>query len=337
MSNSDIIVLVTTRYFDPVAEVYLAELGCRVVRSGLPLDQHDDALPAAEIERLAAGAAGWIVGIAPVTRALMTALPDLRVIARRGVGYDRVDVAAARELGRVVTIAAGGNELSVAEHAMALMLGLAKRLTTYRDRAAEGVWRAQVGRDLAGCTVGLIGLGRIGQRLVRRLAGFDVRLIAHDPAPDGGFAAAHDVEMVSLPTLLADSDFISLHVPLNAATRHLIGRAELAVMKPSALLINTARGGLIDEPALLAALQTGQIAGAGLDVSEAEDDASLVSVRQALARLPNVVMTPHVGGNSEEALARANLIAARCVLSVLRGSAMPPGCVVADGRPPGKA
>lgn len=325
-------VLVTTRYFDEAAEAFLVQQGVALIRSGLPYDQHDDALAPSEIERLASGASGWIVGIAPVTRALLAALPDLRVIARRGVGYDRVDVTAARDLGRVVTIAAGGNEPSVAEHALALMLALAKRLPLYRDAAARGVWRAHIGGDLGGRTVGLVGLGRIGRLLVRRLSGFEVTLLAHDAAPDREFAAAHGVELVDLPTLLARCDFVSLHAPLTPATRHLIGAAQLAIMKSSSVLINTARGGLIDETALVEALQAGRLAGAGIDVSEAEDDPALVPNREMLARLPNVVLTPHVGGNSEQALARANLIAARCVLAVLCGSAMPDDCLVADGR-----
>lgn len=325
-------ILVTTRYFDDAAERFLIEQGCRVVRSGLPPDLHDDVLPVTEIERLAAGADGWIVGVAPVTRRLLTVLPVLQIIARRGVGYDRVDVAAARDLGRVVTIAAGGNEPSVAEHALALMLGLAKRLPEFRDDARTGAWQARIGGDLGGRTVGLVGLGRIGRHLARLLSGFGVTMLAHDTAPDREFLAEHSIELTGLSDLLVRSDFVSLHLPLAPGTRHLIGAEELSRMKPSAVLINTARGGLIDEAALLAALQANRLAGAGLDVSEAEDDAGLTPIRRAVAALPNAIVTPHIGGNSREALARANLIAARCVLGVLRGGDLPPGCLIADGR-----
>jgi D-3-phosphoglycerate dehydrogenase len=322
-------VLVSTRFFDPATETFLRDNGCDVVRTGLPDDVQDDTLDAATLARLLDGAEGWIVGMVPVTRDLLRAHPALRVIARRGVGYNNVDVEAARDLGRTVTIAPGGNEASVADHALGMMLAVAKRLREGHLAMQNGRWTPLVTSELFEKTVGLVGFGRIARAVARRLRGFDARILAYDPAPDHAAAAAAGVEFVDLATLLAHSDYVSLHLPLTPATRHLINATTIAQAKPGAVVINTSRGGLIDEKALLAALTAGHLGGAGLDVFEEEaNPAGWPEILKLLA-LPNVIGSAHAAGSSHEGLARTNRIAAQTVVDVLNGRRPVEQCVVA--------
>lgn len=322
-------VLVTTRLFDADAARFLEEQGFSVVTAGLPPDALDNAIPDDVLSRLLDGVGGWIVGMRAVTREILSAHPGLRVIARRGVGYDRVDAVAARALGRVVTITAGANDASVADHTLALMLAVLRRLKENNAALAAGDWRVSAGTDLTGKTVGLIGFGRTAQGVARRLSGFECRVLVAAPRFGG---AVPGVTHVPLARLLDESDVVSVHAPLTAETRHMIDAAALAAMRKGAILVNTARGGLVDDGALQAALASGHIAGAGLDVFEAEENAALRPLAEALAALPQVVATAHAAGSSREALARGNLIAAQCVAAVLKGEAPPAGCVVADGR-----
>lgn len=322
-------VLVTTRLFDDAAAEYLAEHGCVVVPSGLPGDALDADIPDATLSALLEGVEGWIVGMRAVTREILAAHPDLKVIARRGVGYERVDVASAKALGRVVTIAAGANDDAVADHTLAMILALLRRLKESDRAIAAGNWRVLSGYDLTGKTVGLVGLGRIGKAVARRLHGFGTKVLVATRTPDPDFPF---VDYVPLDDLIAQSDIISIHAPLTSETRHMIGADALAAMKPHALVINTSRGGLVDDRALLAALEAGRIGGAGLDVFEAEADAAMLPVAAALAARPDVVATAHASGSSAEALARGNLISAQCVVAALDGTDFPPGCLIADGR-----
>ncbi|MDI4654868.1 phosphoglycerate dehydrogenase [Xanthobacter autotrophicus] len=322
-------VLVTTRLFDEVSTRFLEAQGFEVVPSGLPGDALDTHIPDGDLNALLDGAVAWIVGQRAVTREILAAHPQLKVIARRGVGYDRVDVAAARDLGRVVTIAAGANDPAVADHTIALMLAVLRRLKASAAAIARGDWRVVSGADLTGRTVGLIGFGRIGRQVARRLSGFDVTVLVTSRTPDPDAAG---VAFVPLDELIAQSDVVSLHAPLVPETRHVINAATLKAMKPGAVVVNTSRGGLIDEAALLAALEKGEIAGAGLDVFEAEGDPEKQAVAEALAARADVVATAHAAGSSHEALARGNLISAHCVVAALAGTPVPPGCLIADGR-----
>jgi D-3-phosphoglycerate dehydrogenase len=323
-------VLVTTRLFDDAAAGFLEQSGFSVVTAGLPPDALDSGIADDALARLLEGVAGWIVGMRAVTHDILAAHPQLKVVARRGVGYDRVDAAAARALGRVVTITAGANDASVADHTLALMLAVLRRLKENNAALAAGDWRVATGGDLTGKTVGLIGFGRTARAVARRLSGFDCRVLVAAPRFPG---EVPDVTHVPLAQLLAESDVVSVHAPLAAETRHMIDAGALAAMKRGAILVNTARGGLVDDAALRQALASGHIAGAGLDVFEAEEDASLRPLAEALAGMPQVVATGHAAGSSREALARGNMIAAQCVVAVLNGTAPPAGCVVADGRP----
>ena len=324
-------VVVTQRFFDDAAIAYLAANNCEVVIADLPPGTADGGLDHDVLVKMAQGAAGWIVGHAWVTRDLMTALPELQVISRRGVGYERVDLDAARDLGRVVCIAVGGNDATVADHAIALMLAVGHRFRETQDRMIAGDFAILTGNDLFEKTVGIVGMGRIGRSLVKRLQGFDCRILAttRGGLPDG---TPPGVEHVDLDVLVRESDYISIHAPLNDATRFLFDAGRIAQMKPSAYLINTARGGLVDDRALLEALRNGVIAGAGLDVYVSESDPAMQEVTDALIRLPNVIATPHSGASTHEGLARTNMVAARSVVAVLNGRDPQPECVVADGR-----
>lgn len=255
----------------------------------------------------------------PVTAAVMDAAPGLRVIARHGVGVDDVDVAEAQRRGIVVTRAPGSNTQAVAEHTMALLLALAKDLPLLSAQVAGGAWRRAETkvRDVAGLRLGLVGCGAIGQAVARLAAAFGMEIAAYGPAiPDGaGIAPVAD-----LRALLGRSDVLSLHLPLLPATRRLIGAAELAALPPGAIVLNTARGGLIDEAALLDALEAGHLAGAGLDVFENEPPPD----RHPLRRHPRVICTPHVAGVTDRSLLNMGVMAAECIVAVLRGDPVPP-------------
>ncbi|WP_165184508.1 phosphoglycerate dehydrogenase [Caulobacter soli] len=326
-------VVVTQRFFDDQALAYLRDRDCVVEIASLPPGKADGDLDHDALVALLAGAAGWIVGHARVTRALLEALPDLQIVSRRGVGYERVDLEAARDLGRVVAIAAGGNDASVADHVIGLMLAVARRFRESQQRMLEGDWSILMGSDLCEKTVGVVGLGRIGKSVVKRLSGFDCNVLVHTTRPDPDYARATGVDYVDLPDLLRRSDYVTLHAPLTPQTRFLIDATAIETMKPGAILINTARGGLVEDAHLLQALRAGRLAGAGLDVYVSESDPSYKPVSQALLALPNVVGAPHSGASSREGLDRTNMVAARSVVAVLDGGDPPPECVVADGRP----
>jgi len=327
-------VVVTQRFFDPQTIAFLQQHGCEVSIADLPPGRADGDLSQAELEDLMAGAAGWIVGHARVTRSLLAALPNLRVISRRGVGYERVDIDAVRDLGRVACIAAGGNDASVADHTIAMMLALGRRFRESQANMLAGNWSILMGSDLYQKTVGIIGLGRIGRSLVQRLRGFEARILVLDHAHDPEYAAANAITPVTLAELLGQSDYVTVHAPLTPQTRFMIDADALALMKPTAFLINAARGGLVDDRALLDALRAGTIAGAGLDTFVSESDPEYRAVSDALLALPNVVATPHAAASSREGLDRTNRVAAMCVVDVLEGRTPPAACVIADGRAP---
>lgn len=325
-------VVVTQRFFDDAARAYLAANGCEVVIAEPPAGQGDGDFTQAELEALLAGAAGWIVGHARVTRPLLAALPQLQVVSRRGVGYERVDLAAVRELGKVAAIAAGGNDASVADHTIALMLAVARRFRESQAAMQAGTWSILTGSDLYQKTVGVVGAGRIGRSVVQRLSGFEAKVLVCSPRRDEAWARASGATYADLPTLLAQSDYLTLHAPLTPATRFMIDAAALAAMKPGAILINTARGGLVDDRALLAALESGRLGGAGLDTFVSESDPDWAATTAALLARPDVVASPHAAASSREGLERTNMVAARAVVAVLDGGDPAAGCVVADGR-----
>src|ERR1700687_1370207 len=325
-------VLATATFFDEAAIAFLQAHNCEVVLSGMSPGTPDTSLSRERIFELLRNANAWIVATAPVSREMLETFPNLRVIAKRGVGYDQIDVAAAKELGRVVTYAPGGNGPSVADHTIALMLAVAKRLCEFRELMRAGNWSVQPVTELYQKTVGLVGFGRIGRGVAQRLKGFETTILAFDEKPDLEYAKANGILFVDLPYLLRESDYVSLHLPLTPFSRNLINEAALSSMKETAILVNTARGGLVDEAALLRALRAGKIAGAGLDVLLGEQDPAWRSVADELMSLPNVVVTPHVAGASREGLSRGNLLAAQGVVAVLDGGTPAAECLVVDGR-----
>jgi D-3-phosphoglycerate dehydrogenase / 2-oxoglutarate reductase len=259
------------------------------------------------------------------TRSILEALPNLRVIARCGVGYDRVDVAAATERGIPVTITPTANHEAVAEHALGLMLALAKNLVYHDGHVRRGGWRTQLTAPLRGQTLGIFGLGRIGRSLAVRARALGMRVLATESHPLASFVAQHGIEVVDFHTLLDQSDYLSLHSPLTPDTEGIIRRDTLARMKPGAYLINTARGGLVIEADLYAALTSGHVRGAALDVFEVEPPAT----DNPLFSLENVIVTPHISSADTLSLANMGIEAAQCI-ALLRQNQWPEGAVVND-------
>lgn len=253
----------------------------------------------------------------PVTNAVLDAAVKCRTASRYGVGLDNIDVTHATRLGILVTYVPDYCSEEVSDHAMALLLACARSIPTFDRDTQRGVWNLPAGRPmfrLRGRTLGIIGYGNVGRALAPKALGFGMRVLAYTPraAPD----QQDGVVMVDdLSALLRQADYVSLHAPLNAATRGMVNADFLRQMKPTAFLINTARGGLIDENALVEALQNGTIAGAALDVLAQEPPPS----DHPLLKLDRVLITPHAAFNSEEALAELQEKAARHVVQVLRG------------------
>ena len=288
----------------------LRDAGLEVVYPRRPKQLTEDEL-IAELP----GVSAVVAGMEPYTRRVIESSPELRVIARVGVGYDAVATAAAAERGVAVTVTPGVNKESVAEHTFALMLALARSVVPMHLAIRGGGWRRDSGVPLRGRTLGLVGLGRIGKEVALRAAAFRMNVLAYDPVPDARFAAEHRVGLVPLDRLLAESDFVSLHLPLAADSRHLIDARALGLMKPTAFLINTARGGLVDEAALAGALRAGRLAGAGLDVFAEEPPPP----GDPLRGLDNVVCTGHTAGIDSQSRDDMAVLAARSVAALSRG------------------
>jgi D-3-phosphoglycerate dehydrogenase len=262
-----------------------------------------------------ANADAILARLGTVTRRVIEAAPRLRVIARHGVGVDAVDLEAATVRGIVVTTTGAINAAAVAEYTFALLLALARKVVPADAGMRRGAWSRDplVGMELDGKTLGIVGLGAIGQRVARQALGFGMRVIAHDPnvptPPDAG------IRMVSLVELLASADIVTLHTRFTPGTAKLIDAATLAAMRPNALLVNTARGELVDEAALTAALRNGGLAGAALDTFAEEP----LSAESPLRAMPNVVLSPHVAGQTAEAVVKVGLAAADAILDELAG------------------
>jgi D-3-phosphoglycerate dehydrogenase len=256
-----------------------------------------------------------------ISRPVIEAAPNLKIVSRHGVGVDSVDVEACTEYGVVVTITGDANSQAVSEYAFGCLLAVANKISLADTAVKAGQWERNrfVGVELHHKVLGLIGLGRIGSRMARQAAGFEMEVLAYDPYLKAETAHQFGVTLVDLETVLRRADFVSLHVPLTTETRYLIGRAELGLMKPSAILVNTARGGLIDEQALYEALSHRRIAGAALDVFEQEP----LPAGHPLTKLDNLLCSPHVAGQTEEALYKMSVGAAENILCVFRGEIPP--------------
>jgi phosphoglycerate dehydrogenase-like enzyme len=278
------------------------------------LEPKTGARTSAEVIELLGDAVAVIASNDPFSADVFDACPNLQVIARTGVGVDSIDLPAATRAGVLIATTPGMNEETVADHTLALMLALVRRLVEHDRSLREHRWdRAGsiTPNDLVGATVGVVGSGTIGRAVIRRVLAFGSRVLVCDPvlkAPPEG------TELVNLDELLSQSDVITLHVPLLDQTQGLIGARELTLVRPTAVLVNASRGGVVDEAPLADALRNGRLAAAGLDVfaDEPPFDSELLD-------LPNVIVTPHVGGISHRSIAAMNEMATRSVIAVLSG------------------
>jgi len=285
---------------DPIADDGIAALkrfGAQVdVRTGLTLEELLAAVDSYE--------ALIVRSETRLTREVIEAAGSLQVIGRAGIGVDNIDIQAATEKGVVVVNAPTGNIISAAEHAIALMLALARHIPEANASLKAGRWERERfrGLEVRGKTLGIVGLGQVGSEVARRARGLEMRVLAHDPFVPEERARGLGVELVSFEELLRESDFLTVHTTLTEGTRRLIGEAELQKMKPTARIINTARGGIVDEEALEAALTDGRLAGVALDVFETEPLTS-----HPLFGNQKVVVTPHLGASTTEAQERVSL------------------------------
>jgi len=300
---------------DKLSEVGVKILKARpdievTVRSGLSKD---------ELKQIIGGFDGVIVRSATkLTADILARARSLKVIARAGVGVDNVDVEAATKQGILVLNTPEGNTIATCELTFAMLLSLARELPQLDQSVKHGEWRRGIlGTELFGKTLGIIGLGRIGSELARRARVFGMTVLAHDPYVSPERAANLGVQLVSFRKLLRTSDFISVHTPLSAETRALIGRKEFALMKRGVRLVNCARGGIIDEQALKAAIRSGKVAGCALDVLEQEPPTD-----QELVSLPQVICSPHIGASTEEAQENVARQAAEQMIAALDGRAV---------------
>ncbi len=305
-------VLVTARSFgtvDDLAVKLLQQNGCEVKK----LEVKDGPI-AEQLRRELPGADAVIAGLEDYDRELMASAANLKVISRYGVGYDKVDLKAAAGLQIKVTVTPGANGDSVADLAVALMLSCARNIVVM-DNGIKGSDQVRPsGVEMWGKTLGVVGAGRIGKGVARRCTGFDMRILCHDQFEDENFKKACGAEYVDLETLIRESDFITIHSPLTPETENMFGAEQFKIMKKDAILVNTARGGIVDEEALYDALKSGEIRAAALDATVHEPPYD-----SPLCTLPNCILTPHAGAATKEAVSKMGLMAAQNAVDVLTG------------------
>lgn len=313
MKLSKHIVLATPRSFAAKNESpirLLEENGCEVIRlnanTGNLREQLLEYLPKAD---------AVIAGLERYDKELMAVAAKLKLISRYGVGYDAIDTKAASEAGIMVSITPGANSNSVADMAMTLMLCAARNVCPMNAAIRAGRKEKPIaGVEVWEKTLGVVGTGKIGKSVIERAAGFRMRILASDAYKDEEFIKSHGGRYVELDDLFKEADFISLHVPLTRETENMVDKRRLSLMKPTAVLVNTARGGLIDEDALFNALLSGSIGAAALDVLALND-----AEKSPLATLPNCILTPHAGAATAEANYNMGMMAAQNVVDVLSG------------------
>lgn len=271
------------------------------------------------------GIVAVIAGGEVIGKNVFAALPELRVVARSGVGFDRVDISAATAHNVPVTITPNSNHEAVAEQTLALLFAFAKSVVVLDKETRAGGWRRLLTRPVRGSTLGIFGLGRIGRSTALRGIGVGMNVIATESYPDEQFVREHGIELVDFDTLLAQSDYVSIHCPLNDETYGLFNKDVFAKMKPGSVLLNTARGDLVVEADLIAALHSGHLAGAGLDVFQQEP----VDPANPLFKLDQVVVSPHLAGTDTMSMEAMGIEAADCIIKLSRNE-WPEGCVVND-------
>jgi D-3-phosphoglycerate dehydrogenase len=317
-------ILITARYFavDPEPLDLLRQHGCVITHQDLDWTLGDGVVSEAHAIELLHDVEAAIISSLPLSARVLANTPRLKVIAIRGVGYDTVDVEAATARGIPVVVAPGFTE-SVADYVFGLMLAVARQVAQADRLVRGGRWEVLVSTNIFRKTLGIVGLGRIGKAVARRAQGFEMPLLATDVVQDETFAQQYGVAYVALEELLQRADIVSLNAPLQRDTRHLIDAPALNLMKPSAFLINTARGDLVDVTALAAALRQGRLAGAGLDVFPEEP-----LHQNPFQCLDNVVLSPHLAAYSREGLRDTGSLAVRAVLAVLEGGRPDPAVLV---------
>lgn len=276
-----------------------------------------------ELVALLPGVIGTLAAVEPYTERVFASAPELRVVSRFGVGYDQIDVPAATRHGVAVAMAFGANHEAVADYALALMLALADDVLNHHQQVRDRIWRMDFHPGFWGSTVGIVGLGRIGKAVARRCLAFGTTALAYEPQPDMAFVREHGVRLVPLETLLREADFVTLHLPASAETAQFVSRERLALMKPTAFLVNTARGALVDEAALYDALASGRLAGAGLDTFAEEPP-----WRSRLLSLPNVVLSPHSAASDQRAKIAVLRRAVDSIVAVAVGRNPGPGLLL---------
>lgn len=297
-------------------EEQLGEIPVRLRAAGLDLrfGSGRGSTPVEEVISSLEGATAVIAGQELYTGEVFDACPQLGLVARFGVGFDAVDVAAATERGVLVATIPGTTDRGVADHAIGLMIDLAHGISRSDREMRAGQWRPRRGVDVWQATLGIVGLGRIGRALARRARGFDMKLIAHEPYPDTAFVEEYGVQLLGLDDLLRQSDFVTLHLPSMPETEGIIDASKFALMKRGAFLVNTARGKVVDEDALYEALRSGEIAGAGIDAWATEP-----MTDQRWAELDNLVMTPHSAPNTFGVWTASGAMTVDVVLMVIDG------------------
>jgi D-3-phosphoglycerate dehydrogenase len=297
---------------NPVADAKLKAVG-EVIR----VDARDE-----HLTEKVSDADAILIRLGKISSALIESAKNLKIIAAQGVGVDFIDLDAVEKAGVILTTAPVANVSSVAEHTMCLMLALARRVFGINEKVKQGKWiqakdeiEAEPMKLLLGKTLGIVGLGNVGTRVAKRAAAFEMNLVVHDPYITAERFQEAGAASVDLGTLLRKADIVTLHVPLTSLTSHMIGERELQLMKRDALLINTARGPLIDEQALYKALKGGIIKGAALDVREKEPSGA----DDPLYSLENIILTPHMAGSSDHTLPRMSETAAEEIIRVLKG------------------
>jgi phosphoglycerate dehydrogenase-like enzyme len=283
----------------------------------------DFALTADELREYLPRADAMLAGGERLTTEMFDIAPWLRVVARTGVGYDLIDLKAASSHNVVVTITPGTNQDSVAEQTFALLLALCRGIVTNDRTIHQGGWDRQLVAPVRGKTLGLVGLGRIGQAVAVRAGAFGMKIVAYDPLADGAFDVRYQIRRVSLDDLLGQSDIVSLHAPLTESTRGMVNRTFLAKMRPGSMLLNTARGGLIVETDLRDSLVSGHLAAAGLDVLNHEPP----EPGNPLLGLPNVILSPHIAGTDQQSMSDMAVLAAQTIVDLYLNH-WPTVCVV---------
>lgn len=282
--------------------------------AGYQLTLVSDANTEEKMEEAIQNADALIVGVEPVTDKVLKNANRLKVISKHGAGVDNIDLKAAKKNSIVVANAPGANKHAVADYVFGLLLSAARQIPMVNSRLKENKWKHHVGVELYNKTIGIIGTGRIGKEVIRRAKGFNMNILAYDLYPDKTLTSNKIVNYVSLDELFSSSDFVTMHIDLNEETENMVSTRELELMKETSILINTSRGGIVDEEALYEALLSKKIRAAAIDVFKREP-----LIESPLLTLDNFLGSPHTAGYTEEALTEVGILTAKNIIEVLEG------------------